>query len=129
MKRPGGRSCHPWVRRVARSGTQACQRRPGTSRRCRPTNARRIRRAGRPGQTGQSSYWNGVVRMRARTLGRVGVLAAGVAAAVLVVAGPAAAHVTVNPSNATQGGFAKLTFRVPNEKDDATTTTLEVNLP
>jgi uncharacterized protein YcnI len=59
----------------------------------------------------------------------VGVVACGVAATVLVVAGPAAAHVTVNPSDASQGDFTKLTFRVPNEKDGATTTMLEVDLP
>jgi uncharacterized protein YcnI len=41
----------------------------------------------------------------------------------------AAAHVTVNPGEAEKGGFARLTFRVPNERDDATTTTVEVNLP
>jgi len=55
------------------------------------------------------------------------VLAAGVA--VLGFAGPASAHVTVNPSEATQGGYAALTFRVPNERDDASTTKLEVALP
>src|SRR5687768_11714990 len=42
---------------------------------------------------------------------------------------PAAAHVTVNPSEAEQGGFAKLTFRVPNERDDAGTTKVEVFFP
>jgi uncharacterized protein YcnI len=52
-------------------------------------------------------------------------------AAVLVVAtaGPAAAHVTVQPSEATQGGYAKLAFRVPNEEATANTTKLEVQLP
>jgi uncharacterized protein YcnI len=50
-------------------------------------------------------------------------------AAVLLTAAPASAHVTVNPSNATQGGYTKLTFRVPNEKDSVTTTAVEVNLP
>jgi uncharacterized protein YcnI len=52
-----------------------------------------------------------------------------VAASVLVLAAPASAHVTVNPGDATKGGFAKLTFRVPNERDDAGTTLLEVNFP
>jgi uncharacterized protein YcnI len=41
----------------------------------------------------------------------------------------AAAHVTVNPGEAAKGGFAALTFRVPNERDDASTTTVEVNFP
>ncbi|NUR70723.1 MAG: YcnI family protein [Hamadaea sp.] len=50
-------------------------------------------------------------------------------AVVAVSASAASAHVTVNPSQAVQGGYAKLTFRVPNEKDSATTTKLEVVLP
>lgn len=56
------------------------------------------------------------------------VVAGGVLAAV-VLAAPASAHVTVNPSTATQGGYAKLTFRVPAEKPDATTTKVEVDFP
>jgi uncharacterized protein YcnI len=64
-----------------------------------------------------------------KILVRGGAGAAGVLATVLLAASPASAHVTVNPSNATQGGYTKLTFRVPNEKDAATTTTLEVDLP
>jgi len=55
------------------------------------------------------------------------VLAAGVA--VLGFAVPASAHVTVNPSEAKQGGYSALTFRVPNEKDNASTTKIEVALP
>jgi len=54
---------------------------------------------------------------------------AGCTAVVLALAAPAAAHVTVNPSNAVQGGFTKLTFRVPNEEDSAVTNKVEVNLP
>jgi periplasmic copper chaperone A len=49
--------------------------------------------------------------------------------AVLGFAAPASAHVTVNPSTATQGGFAKLSFRVPNEKATAGTVKLEVTIP
>ncbi|MBM7492807.1 uncharacterized protein YcnI [Micromonospora luteifusca] len=51
------------------------------------------------------------------------------ATAVLGFAGPASAHVTVNPKEATQGGYARLAFRVPNESDTASTTKLEVTLP
>jgi len=47
----------------------------------------------------------------------------------LAVASPADAHVTVNPSTATPGGYAKVTFRVPNETDHADTTKLEVAFP
>lgn len=49
--------------------------------------------------------------------------------AMLVAAPMAAAHVTVNPGEAPKGGFAMLAFRVPNERDAAGTTSLEVNLP
>ncbi|MGH9227286.1 MAG: YcnI family protein [Acidimicrobiales bacterium] len=53
-----------------------------------------------------------------------------VAGLAIVVAAPLAdAHVTVNPGEAPKGGFAKLAFRVPNERDDAGTTAVEVNLP
>lgn len=41
----------------------------------------------------------------------------------------ALAHVTVNPNTATQGGYTRVAFRVPNESDSASTTRLEVNLP
>lgn len=64
-----------------------------------------------------------------KVLVRAGAVLGGGLVAVLLAAAPASAHVTVNPSNATQGGYTKLTFRVPNEKDNATTTTVEVNLP
>jgi uncharacterized protein YcnI len=50
-------------------------------------------------------------------------------AALVLPATGALAHVTVNPKEATQGGYAKLAFRVPNERDNANTTKLEVNLP
>jgi uncharacterized protein YcnI len=54
-------------------------------------------------------------------------LAAG--AALVLPATSALAHVTVNPREATAGGYTKLAFRVPNERDDASTTKLEVNFP
>jgi uncharacterized protein YcnI len=41
-------------------------------------------------------------------------------AAVLLLAVPAAAHVTVSGPGATQGGYAKITFRVPTEGDSPT---------
>ncbi|MET7877695.1 YcnI family protein [Micromonospora profundi] len=52
-----------------------------------------------------------------------------VATAVFGFAGSASAHVTVNPKEATQGGYARVAFRVPNESDTASTTKLEVVLP
>jgi len=44
-------------------------------------------------------------------------------------AAPAWAHVSVSPSSATRDGFATLTFQVPNETEDATTTKVEVQFP
>ncbi|MFI7302132.1 YcnI family protein [Micromonospora aurantiaca] len=52
-----------------------------------------------------------------------------VATAVLGVAGPASAHVTINPAEAKQGGYGRFAFRVPNESDTASTVKVEVNLP
>lgn len=65
-----------------------------------------------------------------RTAISVAALALGAAAlGVLGFAGPASAHVTVNPSEATQGGYGRIAFRVPTESDTASTTKLEVTLP
>jgi uncharacterized protein YcnI len=47
----------------------------------------------------------------------------------LGMAGPASAHVTVNPDEATQGQRARVNFRVPNESDTESTTGLEVHFP
>ncbi len=54
---------------------------------------------------------------------------AGVTAFTLGLALPALAHVSINPGSAEQGGFAKVAFRVPNERDDAATNKVEVALP
>lgn len=53
---------------------------------------------------------------------------AALTALLLGVAGPAAAHVTVQAPGAAKGGFTKLTFRAPTEKD-VPTTKLEVAFP
>jgi uncharacterized protein YcnI len=63
---------------------------------------------------------------RLRTLALTGTAAL---AALLALAGPAAAHVTVHSTDATRGGYAVLTFRVPTESDTASTTKLQVQLP
>jgi uncharacterized protein YcnI len=53
-----------------------------------------------------------------------------VALGVLVaLAAPAGAHVTIQPPEATQGGFATEVFQVPNERDDTGTTQVEVTFP
>ncbi|WEH34491.1 YcnI family protein [Streptomyces sp. AM 4-1-1] len=58
-------------------------------------------------------------------------VAGGVAAAtVLLLAGPASAHVSVQPQGAAaKGGYATINFKVPNERDSAATTKLEVAFP
>jgi uncharacterized protein YcnI len=60
---------------------------------------------------------------------RVTVVAGTAAALTLALAGPAAAHVTVSSAAAVQGGYSTVTFKVPNESDEASTTKVEVNLP
>ncbi|MCX4474072.1 hypothetical protein C5N14_05345 [Micromonospora sp. MW-13] len=67
--------------------------------------------------------------LRHRRSATAAVLALGVAAVVLGVAAPASAHVSVNPKEATQGGYGRFAFRVPNESDEASTTKVEVVLP
>ncbi len=65
------------------------------------------------------------MKTRTRVAIAIGALLAGTA----LLAAPALAHVTVNPNEAPKGGFAKLSFRVPNERDDAGTTKLEIVFP
>jgi periplasmic copper chaperone A len=60
---------------------------------------------------------------------RVLAVLAGATAAALAFTVPAGAHVSVSSTDATQGGYAKVTFRAPNEKDNARTVKLEVVLP
>lgn len=50
-------------------------------------------------------------------------------AAVLLSAAPAFAHISVEPEEAEQGGFSTVGFKVPNERDSASTTKVEVNFP
>ena len=67
--------------------------------------------------------FGGVVMVR-RTVG-------GVVVGVVVLAWSAAAwaHVTVQPGEAPKGSFSQLSSRVPNERDDAGTVKLSVQLP
>lgn len=71
---------------------------------------------------------NSSPRTRHRRLGIIGAVAAGAAALVLAVAGPASAHVRVD-GNPTAGGYAVLTFRVPTESATASTTAVTVTFP
>ncbi|MEU7839545.1 YcnI family protein [Micromonospora sp. NPDC049114] len=70
-----------------------------------------------------------MIRLRRTATAAAALAFTAVATAVLGFAGPASAHVTVNPKEATQGGYARVAFRVPNESDTASTTKLEVVLP
>jgi uncharacterized protein YcnI len=56
------------------------------------------------------------------------ILAAAAAAALLLPAA-AEAHVTVQPDTAPAGGFTRLDVRVPNERDDAGTVKVDVQMP
>ncbi|WP_405711239.1 YcnI family protein [Streptomyces xanthophaeus] len=60
---------------------------------------------------------------------RVSFAAALAAGTVLLFSGTAFAHVSVQPGDATKGGYATINFKVPNERDNASTTQLEVNFP
>jgi periplasmic copper chaperone A len=65
----------------------------------------------------------------APTARRITASAALATAIVLMSAGTAAAHVSVDPGQAEQGGYSTVDFKVPNERDEASTVELEVNLP
>ncbi|TQK53147.1 uncharacterized protein YcnI [Streptomyces sp. SLBN-118] len=58
-------------------------------------------------------------------------VATGIAASsVLLLSGTAFAHVSVQPQGAAaKGGYATVNFKVPNERDNASTVKLEVSLP
>ncbi|WP_406494010.1 YcnI family protein [Streptomyces sp. NBC_01604] len=65
--------------------------------------------------------------MKASRLAAAGAVAA---SAVVVLSSPAFAHVSVQPEGAAaKGGYAVVDFKVPNERDNASTTKLEVNFP
>jgi uncharacterized protein YcnI len=68
-------------------------------------------------------------RVIGRTARRVAATGVVCTAALLGLTGVASAHVTANPNTATQGGYSKVTFRVPTERDNASTTQVEVDLP
>ncbi|MGK5544936.1 YcnI family copper-binding membrane protein [Streptomyces sp. URMC 127] len=64
----------------------------------------------------------------ARPRHRLPLIGAVAAGTVLLLAGPAAAHVSVAPGTAEKGGYSTIAFKVPNEKDNASTVKLEVTL-
>ncbi|ROT31757.1 YcnI family protein [Micromonospora sp. HM5-17] len=69
-----------------------------------------------------------MIRHRRAALSAALVLGAA-AVGVFGLIAPASAHVTVNPREATQGGYARVAFRVPTESDTASTVKLEVTMP
>ncbi|GLZ13647.1 hypothetical protein Acsp04_38820 [Actinomadura sp. NBRC 104425] len=60
---------------------------------------------------------------------RAAVVSGLAAVSVAALATAASAHVTANPRSAEQGSYTKVSFRVPNERDNASTTELRVELP
>ena len=66
---------------------------------------------------------------RIRMPARLGVVGAAMAGLLTLGVGIASAHVAVSSTDATQGGEGKVTFRVPDESDTATTTKVRIQLP
>ncbi|MYT70257.1 DUF1775 domain-containing protein [Streptomyces sp. SID8367] len=63
-------------------------------------------------------------------MSRTALVGAAAVSSVVLVSAPAFAHVSVQPEGAAaKGGYAVIDFKVPNERDDAATTKLEVNFP
>ncbi|WP_448320550.1 YcnI family copper-binding membrane protein [Streptomyces sp. CO7] len=61
---------------------------------------------------------------------RIAAAVAAAGASVLLLSSPSFAHVSVQPEGAAaKGGYATVAFKVPNERDNASTTKLEVNFP
>jgi periplasmic copper chaperone A len=56
-------------------------------------------------------------------------LTAAVAAAALAAPATAAAHVTLQPKEATAGSYTRLDVRVPTERDNASTTKVDIQFP
>ncbi|WP_328977261.1 YcnI family protein [Streptomyces canus] len=68
--------------------------------------------------------------MKASRLAATGAVAATAVGAVIGLSSPAFAHVSVQAEGAAaKGGYAVVDFKVPNERDNASTTKLEVNFP
>ena len=67
--------------------------------------------------------------MRTSTSRRAVAVATVATALVAVTALPASAHVSVSPASLPKGGTAELTFKVPNEEANATTTQVQIQIP
>ncbi|MER5883812.1 YcnI family protein [Streptomyces sp. NPDC001941] len=65
-----------------------------------------------------------------KSASRIAVAGGVAASAVLFLSSAASAHVSVQPQGAAaKGGYATVNFKVPNERDNASTVKVEVNLP
>jgi uncharacterized protein YcnI len=64
-----------------------------------------------------------------RPVSRLALVTALATGLVALGGGTASAHVSVASSDATPGGFGKMTFRVPNESDTASTVSLRIQIP
>jgi uncharacterized protein YcnI len=60
---------------------------------------------------------------------RLGIVLVALVGLLFAGLGVASAHVSVSSPDATQGGFGKIVFRVPNESDTASTVKLRIQLP
>jgi periplasmic copper chaperone A len=70
-----------------------------------------------------------MVLSRGELVRRFAIVMAAAGLALVAAAGPAWAHVTVEPASAPKGSDAVLAFVIPNEKADATTTKVKVQFP
>ena len=68
-------------------------------------------------------------QLTARTLRRACIAFAATAAAMVLLAGPALAHITVTPDSVPAGSTVVLTFHVPNEESKADTVNVDVQIP
>jgi uncharacterized protein YcnI len=64
-----------------------------------------------------------------RPLARLAVIVLAATTTVVASAGLASAHVGVSSPDAAPGGYGKVTFRVPNESDTASTTQIRIQIP
>lgn len=66
---------------------------------------------------------------RARAVRRTAIVGAAAAAAMLLFAGPALAHITVTPDSVPPGSTVVLTFHVPNEESKADVVKVDMQIP
>jgi len=66
---------------------------------------------------------------RGQALTRAAAIGAAAAAALVLLAVPAFAHITVTPGSAAAGSSSELTFHVPNEAANADTVKVDVQIP